>query len=101
MRSKMNEQIPPMETQHALHENDTAPPTVGDAADMALAVLKPVRKKRITTIDLTIDTCRWPVGDPTDSDFHYCGTAPLIGRPYCDKHDRLSYQAARRTKAAA
>jgi GcrA cell cycle regulator len=64
-------------------------------------VRKPGKRKLITTIALTIDTCRWPVGDPTDSDFHYCGELPLIGQPYCDLHDAQSYQAARKKKAAA
>jgi len=51
---------------------------------------------RITTIALTIDTCRWPLGHPTDTDFHYCGELPLIGQPYCELHDAQSYLAAQR-----
>ena len=46
----------------------------------------------VTTLTLTINTCRWPIGDPTQSDFHYCGQRPESGRPYCDAHERRSYQ---------
>ena len=97
----MNEQITPVKTQLALRETFIGPPTEADAADRKLPVLKPAkRKKLIKTIALTIDTCRWPFGDPADSDFHYCGELPLIGRPYCDMHDAQS-QAVRRKKTAA
>ena len=99
----MNKQITAQETLLALHENVMGPPTEADAAerDAPAPVLKPAkRKKLIKTIALTIDTCRWPFGDPADSDFHYCGELPLIGRPYCDMHDAQSYQAARKRKTA-
>lgn len=91
----MNKHISAM----AFHDTFVGPPTEADAA---VPVLKPSkRKKLIKTIALTIDTCRWPFGDPAESDFHYCGEPPLIGRPYCDKHDAQSYQAARKKKTAA
>ena len=93
----MNKQ---METQLALHENFIGPPTEADAGQMDVPVLKPGKRKLITTIALTIDTCRWPLGDPTESDFHYCGELPLIRHPYCEMHDAQSYQAARRKKTA-
>jgi GcrA cell cycle regulator len=98
----MNKPITAVETLLALRENFIGPPTDADAGDRDVPGLKPAkRKKLITTIALTIDTCRWPVGDPVDSDFHYCGEPPLVGRPYCDKHDTQSYQAARKKKTAA
>ena len=94
----MNEQITPAETQFALQENFIGPPSEPGAAAMDISVTK---KKLITTIGLTIDTCRWPLGDPADSDFHYCGELPLIGLPYCDVHDAQSSQPVRRKKTAA
>jgi GcrA cell cycle regulator len=62
----------------------------------------PVRKgkKLVTTLTLTSDNCRWPFGDPTKSGFHYCGRLPQIGRPYCDTHDRMSYQSSPRRKSS-
>jgi GcrA cell cycle regulator len=96
----MNEQITSVKTQLALRENFIGPPTEAGAVAMNVPVPKPAKRKLVTTVALTIDTCRWPVGDPVESDFHYCGELPLIGRPYCDMHDAQS-QAVRRKKTAA
>jgi GcrA cell cycle regulator len=38
--------------------------------------------------------CRWPLGDPRDRDFRYCGGKRLSGFPYCAEHVRLGYGAA-------
>ena len=97
----MNQQITPVETQLEPHKTFIGPPTEADAVAVNVPVVKPAKRKLIKTIALTIDTCRWPVGDPATSNFHYCGELPLIGRPYCDTHDAQSYQAARRKKTAA
>jgi hypothetical protein len=99
--TKMNKQITPVETQLALHENSIGPPTEADAADMNVPAHKRAKGKLITTLTLTNDTCRWPLGDPAHSDFHYCGELPLIGQPYCDKHDAQSYQSARGKRTSA
>lgn len=43
-------------------------------------------------MDLTDETCRWPIGEGTDMLF--CGerTADLHnGRPYCQMHERMAY----------
>ena len=98
---QVTEEITPVETQLAPHDTFIGPPIGPNAADTAMPVRERAKRKLITTIDLTIDTCRWPFGDPAESDFHYCGKRPLIGQPYCDKHDAQSYQAARRKKTAA
>ena len=51
--------------------------------------------KFVTTLTLSTRTCRWPMGDPTEPGFHYCGHPPQSGRPYCDAHERKSYQPSR------
>lgn len=38
--------------------------------------------------------CRWPIGDPQDSDFHFCGQRPKIQSPYCEAHARKAFQPA-------
>lgn len=35
---------------------------------------------------LTATTCRWPVGDPKEPGFAFCGIPCPSGRPYCDDH---------------
>lgn len=42
--------------------------------------------------------CRWPIGDPKDDDFMFCGCLAVAGLPYCPDHSRLAYQAASRSR---
>ncbi len=53
----------------------------------------PVEQRR-TLLQLTEDTCRWPVGDPSNSDFFFCGGKPVTSLPYCAHHCRVAYQPA-------
>lgn len=36
-------------------------------------------------------SCQWPLGDPGDPGFHFCGGNPVSGRPYCPKHCEAAY----------
>jgi GcrA cell cycle regulator len=45
-----------------------------------------------TILTLTSSTCRWPIGDPGDDDFRFCGAKPKEDGPYCEFHARLAYQ---------
>ena len=53
--------------------------------------------------DLKLNTCRWPIGEPTDSDFHFCGENTVMGKPYCAKHCAIAYttikESAQETKS--
>jgi len=35
--------------------------------------------------------CLWPIGDPNDPDFHFCGAAAAPGKPYCPEHAARAY----------
>ena len=35
--------------------------------------------------------CRWPVGDPQDEDFYFCGGHAVKDLPYCKAHCRIAY----------
>jgi GcrA cell cycle regulator len=48
---------------------------------------------RVTIIELKESMCRWPLGDPTSSEFRYCGSPTACG-PYCAYHGGLAYQPA-------
>jgi GcrA cell cycle regulator len=50
--------------------------------------------QRCSILELTEQTCRWPVGDPGSSEFFFCGGAALTTLPYCAYHSRLAYQPA-------
>jgi GcrA cell cycle regulator len=60
-----------------------------------LPALKRADGNFVTTLTLNSRTCKWPIGDPTEQDFHYCGRRPQSGRPYCDAHELRSYQPLR------
>lgn len=54
--------------------------------------------ERVTIMDLREGMCRWPVGDPTSPDFHFCGARSEIGSPYCEHHAQIAYQPADRRR---
>jgi GcrA cell cycle regulator len=41
-------------------------------------------------IALTRDTCRWPVGDVGEADFHFCGAPPDGDHVYCAHHRHIA-----------
>lgn len=43
-------------------------------------------------------SCSWPMGDPKQSGFHFCGEPSEPGRPYCANHCHQAYQ--RKSEAA-
>jgi GcrA cell cycle regulator len=50
--------------------------------------------QRRSLLELTEDTCRWPIGDPGTADFFFCGGAAITSMPYCAYHSRVAYQPA-------
>lgn len=54
--------------------------------------------KRIKFIDLKERMCRWPLGDPQEPDFAFCGCAAVPGLPYCADHTRMAYQVNKRSR---
>lgn len=52
------------------------------------------RRRGISLLDLTNDTCRWPHGEPGKRGFFFCGAPDADlegGRPYCARHMRRAY----------
>jgi Uncharacterized protein conserved in bacteria len=51
---------------------------------------------------LTESTCKWPVGDPLQPDFRFCGGPSADGSPYCTHHHARAYHPAdgRRSKVS-
>lgn len=45
-------------------------------------------------IDLGRTCCAWPIGDPKDRDFRFCGTPTDDRGPYCIAHRQKAYTAA-------
>lgn len=57
---------------------------------------------RLTLLELTEKSCRFPIGDPTQSDFRFCGCDSNGSLPYCSFHSTIAYQSTgdRRRKPA-
>lgn len=79
-------------------------PTGAEITSEALANLAEVAKKarRLTLMQLTERTCKWPIGDPATDDFWFCGLPCTPGKPYCETHVAVAFQpmSARRDRRA-
>ena len=62
-----------------------------EQAEKVLSLQPPI-DEGATIFSLTASTCRWPIGDPGDLDFHFCGADSEAGQPYCDYHAAMAYQ---------
>lgn len=49
---------------------------------------------KVTIVELRESMCKWPIGDPSSSEFRYCGSPSHAGTPYCQYHGKLAYQPA-------
>ncbi|HWE98297.1 MAG TPA: GcrA family cell cycle regulator [Caulobacteraceae bacterium] len=45
-----------------------------------------------TVLTLGAHMCKWPIGDPSSSEFSFCGRRAQEERPYCIEHAKLAYQ---------
>ena len=36
-------------------------------------------------------SCQWPIGDPLEEGFHYCGAQNIPTKPYCIEHYKKAY----------
>lgn len=69
-------------------------PSANEVSAEALATVREVEKKarRLSLLELTERTCKWPVGDPATEDFWFCGLPTKPGKPYCEAHVGVAFQ---------
>ena len=55
-----------------------------------------------TVLTLREGMCKWPIGDPADPEFRFCGRRAEPGKAYCSAHAAMAYtpQAKRKRKPA-
>ena len=61
-------------------------------------------KRGKSLLELSNESCRWPIGDPSKKSFHFCGEpgADLEqGVPYCERHRQRAYQRSADKDAGA
>ncbi len=77
-------------------------PSLNEISPEALASVREVEKhaKKLSLMELTERTCKWPIGDPATEDFWFCGLPSLPGKPYCEAHVGVAFQpmSARRDR---
>ena len=59
------------------------------------------RRRRRALLELSDNTCRWPVGDPRSSRFFFCGAQVVHNEPYCAEHCARAYLRPRTPPANA
>src|SRR6056300_1947697 len=69
-------------------------PSANEISPEALARVSEIDKKakKLTLLELTERTCKWPVGDPATPDFWFCGLPTQTGKPYCEAHVGVAFQ---------
>lgn len=69
-------------------------PSANEVSAETLAEVREVEKsaKKLSLMELTERTCKWPVGDPATEDFWFCGLPTQTGKPYCEAHVNVAFQ---------
>ena len=69
-------------------------PSANEIDPEALAKVNEVEKtaKKLSLMELTERTCKWPIGDPATPDFWFCGLPVQQGKPYCEAHVGVAFQ---------
>ncbi|WP_128254420.1 GcrA family cell cycle regulator [Falsirhodobacter deserti] len=77
-------------------------PSANEISPETLASVREVEKRarKLTLMDLTERTCKWPIGDPATEEFWFCGLPCAAGKPYCEAHVGVAFQpmSARRDR---
>ncbi|MCY4287649.1 MAG: GcrA cell cycle regulator [Aestuariivita sp.] len=69
-------------------------PSANEISQEALARVHEVERnaRKLSLLELTSRTCKWPVGDPATKDFWFCGLPVQPGKPYCEAHVEVALQ---------
>lgn len=77
-------------------------PSANEISPEALASVREVEKTslKLSLMELTERTCKWPIGDPATDKFWFCGLPSQPGKPYCEAHVGVAFQpmSARRDR---
>ncbi|MFT3690155.1 GcrA family cell cycle regulator [Paenirhodobacter sp.] len=77
-------------------------PSLNEISPETLASVREVEKRarKISLMELTERTCKWPIGDPATDNFYFCGLPSQPGKPYCEAHVSVAFQpmSARRDR---
>ena len=81
------------ETDSAVDESGAADNAEHDPeSDLANARRAEEASLKLSLMELTERTCKWPIGDPATSEFWFCGLPSSPGKPYCGAHGTIASQ---------
>lgn len=66
--------------------NEISPETLASAREVEK------RARKLSLMELTERTCKWPIGDPATDKFWFCGLPSQPGKPYCEAHVSVAFQ---------
>ena len=76
--------------------NQPLPPQTSapEISEETLQNVKSIEKKskKLSLMELTERTCKWPIGDPATEEFWFCGHPAEPGKPYCETHIEIAFQ---------
>ncbi|KPQ08165.1 MAG: autonomous glycyl radical cofactor GrcA [Rhodobacteraceae bacterium HLUCCA12] len=69
-------------------------PSANEISPEALANVREIEKsaRKLSLMELTERTCKWPIGDPATEEFWFCGLPAVAGKPYCEAHVSVAFQ---------
>jgi len=73
-----------------------APPPPAPKPEEPVIAMRLDDGARITVMTVDNRMCRFPIGDPAEADFHFCGWAPKPGSPYCSYHHGIAFVPIKR-----
>lgn len=79
-------------------DSDGLKPGERTAMIAALPPLELSDGENATILTLRESMCKWPIGDPVDPKFAFCGRKSDNG-PYCTEHAQLAFQPAKKREA--
>ncbi len=76
------------------HSDQNKLKVVSDFSEETIKNLRKVemKSKKISLMELTERTCKWPIGDPATDTFWFCGHESEPGKPYCKTHISIAFQ---------
>ena len=87
-----DQSISPSANSKLSHESNLE--VVSDLSEETIKNLLKVemKSKKISLMELTERTCKWPIGDPATDTFWFCGHESEPGKPYCKTHISIAFQ---------
>ena len=73
--------------------NVTRNAVIGKAHRLGLSSRpSPIKRTNHPIVGAPERMCQWPIGNPRDPSFHFCGKPAAPDRPYCDEHCAMAYR---------